>query len=107
MRVEPATLTDWLVDGDEIAVLDAREQGVYFRSHLFHAACIPLSSLELELPRLVPRSSTRIVWCDDGDGDLAERAVARSTDLGYTDVHLLDGGTAAWATAFGVLRFPG
>ena len=103
MRVEPATLTDWLVDGDEIAVLDAREQGVYFRSHLFHAACIPLSSLEFELPRLVPRSSTRIVWCDDGEGDLAERAVARSTELGYTEVHLLDGGTAAWAAAGGEL----
>ena len=44
----------------ELALLDAREQGVYHRSHLFHAACVPLSSLELVLGDLVPRRSTPI-----------------------------------------------
>ncbi len=72
--VDPSTVADWLVDGDELAVLDAREQGVFLTGHLFHAACVPLSHLELQLPGLVPRHDTRIVWCDDGDGDLAERA---------------------------------
>jgi len=98
--IDSATLADWLVDGAELALLDAREQGVYFDSHLFHAACIPLSSLELILRRLVPRADTRVVWCDAGDaapGDgLADRAMARATELGYTNQSVLEGGTAAW-----------
>ena len=100
------TLTNWLLDGDELAVLDAREQGVYFDSHLFHAACIPLSSLELTLPRVVPRKTTRIVWCDAGAQDkagLATRAAAKATGLGWTNCHILDGGTAGWAANGGEL----
>ncbi|MEJ7800394.1 MAG: rhodanese-like domain-containing protein [Ilumatobacter sp.] len=95
--VAPATLAGWLTDGAELALLDAREQGVFFHDHLFHAACVPLSHLELELPRLVPRRTTRTVWCDDGFGDLAVRAANRALELGWSDVHVLDGGVAAWA----------
>ena len=101
------TLTNWLLDGDEIAVLDAREQGVYFESHLFHAACIPLSSLELLLPRLVPRRSTRVVWCDansaPGVDGLASMAAAKATELGWTNCSVLQGGTAGWSAAGGEL----
>ena len=35
--ISSETLTEWILDGQELAVLDAREQGVYFDSHLFHA----------------------------------------------------------------------
>ena len=56
--VSPTTLIEWLLDGQELAVLDAREQGVYFDSHLFHAACIPLSSLEMTpIPPLFVKNS--------------------------------------------------
>ena len=108
MHVDAPTLNRWLQDGDELAILDAREQGVYFRSHLFHAACIPLSTLELTLPNSVPRRDTRMVWCDDGAPDqtgitLAERAAARARDLGWSNQHVLDGGTAAWAANGGEL----
>ena len=103
MRVDAATLTGWITDGAELALLDAREQGVFFDRHLFHAACIPLSSLELDLPRLVPRLDTRIVWCDEGSSDLADRAAAKAAELGYTACHVLEGGTDAWAQAGGEL----
>jgi len=105
--VSAETLTEWLLDGDELALLDAREQGVYFTSHLFHAACIPLSSLELLLPGLVPRKTTRVVWCDDGsvanDHGLAGLAAAKSVELGWTNCSVLDGGIAGWAAAGGEL----
>jgi rhodanese-related sulfurtransferase len=105
--VSAATLKEWLLDGAELAVLDAREQGVYFDSHLFHAACIPLSTLELTMPRVVPRVSTRIVWCDGGpDGagaELAARAAAKAIELGYTNCHILQGGTGGWASNGGEL----
>ena len=98
-------LRDLLIDGGEIALLDAREQGVYHRSHLFHAACVPLSHLELVLGDLVPRRSTPIVWCDDdGSTDgLATRAAGRAAELGWTDNAVLIGGTAAWAADGGEL----
>ena len=101
--IGPEILADWLVDGDELAVLDAREQGVYFDSHLFHAACVPLSHLELLLPSLVPRRDTRIVWCDDGLVDLAARAAARATELGWSNCVVLEGGTASWVANGGEL----
>jgi len=97
--VDPGTLAAWLVDGGELAVLDAREQGVFLDAHLFHAACVPLSHLELRLPTLVPRHDTRIVWCDDGEGDLAARARDRSVELGWTHCSVLDGGVRAWAAS--------
>jgi len=96
-----AELTD--TDGGEIAILDAREQGVYFDSHLFHASSVALSNLELLLPTLVPRRSTRIVWCDDGSSGLAEQAAARSMAMGWTNVSILTDGTRGWAEAGGEL----
>ncbi len=97
--IDAATLADWLVDGDELAVLDAREQGVFLTGHLFHAACVPLSHLEMRLPSLVPRRSTRIVWCDSGDDGLADRAAARAAEVGWTNCSVLSGGVSGWATS--------
>src|SRR5258706_6606572 len=48
--------------------------------------------------RLVPRRGTRIVLCDDADG-LVERASAILARAGYTNLHALAGGVAAWAKA--------
>ncbi len=101
--IDSGALRDWLLDGHELALLDAREQGVFFESHLFHAACIPLSHLELLLPERVPRRDTRIVWCDDGSSDLATRAARRATESGWSSCTVLDGGTAGWAANGGEL----
>ncbi len=101
--VDADTLRDWILGGDELAVLDAREEGVFLRDHLYHAANLPLSTLELHLGDLVPRLDTRIVWCDDGSSDLANRAAMRAADLGWTNQFVLVGGTAGWEAAGGEL----
>jgi rhodanese-related sulfurtransferase len=87
-----------LHDGGEIALLDAREEGVFHARHLLLASCVPLGRLELLVDDLVPRRGTRVVWCDDGDGS-ALRAARRMSELGYTDLAVLDGGIAAWEAA--------
>lgn len=84
-----------LHDGLEIALLDAREEATFDKRHLFMASCVPLGRIELIINDLIPRRSTRVVWCDDGEG-LAELAAARMSALGYTNVSRLDGGIAAW-----------
>lgn len=101
MLIDAATLRSWLLDGQELALLDAREEGAFSNSHLFHAVNAPLSRLELDIGRLVPRRSTRMVWCDDGQSGLAERAAAKCEALGWTEVAVLDGGTEAWVAAGG------
>ncbi len=94
-----------LLDGNELALLDVREEGVFSDSHLLFASSLPLSRLEFGIDALVPRRGARVVLCDDGDG-LAERAADRLADLGYTDVAVLDGGTGAWQRA-GYVLFSG
>ncbi|MBR0648341.1 sulfurtransferase [Roseomonas terrae] len=102
-RVSPATLKTWLHDGAEIALLDVREHGQYGEAHPFYAVPVPYSRLELDIGRLVPRQGTRIVLHDSGTEGIAERAAARLEALGYTNVGVLEGGTAAWQAAGHVL----
>jgi len=97
-RIDARQLKTQLHDGREIAVLDAREEGVFARRHLLPASCVPLSRLELLIDDLVPRRTARVVWCDGSDG-AAPLAARRMAALGYQDVAVLDGGIAAWEAA--------
>ena len=94
-RVTARILKDWLTDGQEIALLDVREEGSFGRGHMFLAVNLPLSRLELSVGRLVPRQSTRIVLCDEGDG-LSERAGEILAASGYRQTWILDGGIKGW-----------
>ena len=97
-RIGAPALRAMLLDGGELALLDVREERTFSESHLLFARSVPLSRLELRMARLVPRRATRIVLVDDGGG-LAERAASVLGKAGYTSVHVLDGGNAAWSAA--------
>jgi len=105
-RVTARQLKNMLHDGEELALLDVREAGQFGESHLLFAVPLPYSRLELDVIRLVPRRSTRIVLCDDTGRDVAELAKRRLNAGGYTDVSILEGGTAGW-TAAGYALFKG
>jgi rhodanese-related sulfurtransferase len=94
-RVSPAAVKVMLADSEELAILDLREELTFSEGHLLWARSAPLSRLELIVPRLVPRRSTRIVLCDGNDG-LAERGAAVLARYGYDNLHILEGGLAAW-----------
>ena len=95
----PAEVRRMLGDGGELAFLDVREEGVFSDTgHPFFAVSLPLSRLELQIRRLVPRFSTRIVLCDGADG-LAERAAARLAQFGYSDLSIMAGGAPGWGKA--------
>ena len=93
--ISPEELRARLLGEGEIALLDLREQGAFGEGHLLYASCLPLSRLELRVGRLVPRRSAPVVLCDEGEG-LAERGAGKLAALGYSDVRVLAGGTAAW-----------
>jgi rhodanese-related sulfurtransferase len=87
-----------LADGQELALIDLREELIFSQGHLLFARSVPLSRLELKFLSLVPRRTTRIVLCDDADG-LVERAARVLRGAGYTNIYALTGGVAAWADA--------
>jgi rhodanese-related sulfurtransferase len=100
--ITAAELRERYQAGGEIAIVDAREEGRFHERHLLMASCLPLSRLELIAPGLLPRRSAPIVVCDaksPGGEGLAERAAARLTEGGYTDVAVLAGGVKAWEDA--------
>jgi rhodanese-related sulfurtransferase len=100
--VPAARLKAMLADGEELALLDVREELVFSDSHLLHARSAPLSRLELRAPALVPRRTARVVLVDAGDG-LAERAAQVLSRHGYTDLSVLEGGIHGWTGAGHVL----
>lgn len=93
--ISPAALQAALDDGEEIALLDVRETGVYAHGHLLLAASAPLWRLELLVDRLVPRRGTRVVLVD-ADETLAHEAASRLVRLGWLNVSVLAGGTDGW-----------
>jgi rhodanese-related sulfurtransferase len=103
--VTPAAVKAMLGDGQELALVDVREELTFSQNHLLWARNVPLSRLELHFATLVPRKDTRIVLCDDNDG-LVERAAAILSRAGYSDISYIDGGVAGWEKA-GFITFSG
>ena len=97
-QTTPLELKQALADGEEIAVLDVRESGVFARRHILFAASAPLWRLELLIDRLVPRRNTRIVLVD-ADESLVHKAAHKLIRLGWRNVSVLTGGTEGWASA--------
>ncbi|GGJ43656.1 rhodanese-like domain-containing protein [Neoroseomonas lacus] len=104
-QIDAATLKGWIADGRELAILDAREEGEFGRSHLFWAIPCPLSKKEFRARALLPRLATRVVCVDGGEGYAAQLA-AYLEGIGCTDVGVLAGGTPGWITA-GYTAFSG
>lgn len=101
-RIEADTLRSWIVDGKELALLDAREEGEFGASHVFWAVPCGLARKEIRARALLSRLSTRVCCVDDGRG-LAEELATWLESIGCTDVSVLDGGTPAWGAAGNIL----
>ncbi|WP_203073996.1 rhodanese-like domain-containing protein [Falsiroseomonas ponticola] len=95
----PQAVKAAITDGEEIALLDLREEGAFAQEgHPLFAVPAPLSRLEGIIAALVPRRSTRIVLTD-GDGTLLHPGATRLARLGYWNVAALAGGLRGWAEA--------
>uniref|UniRef100_UPI000D376249 rhodanese-related sulfurtransferase n=1 Tax=unclassified Variovorax TaxID=663243 RepID=UPI000D376249 len=93
-----------LLAREETALLDVREEDPFAQAHPLWAANLPLSRIEIEAWRRIPRRDTLIVLYGEHDGtDLAPRAAATLAALGYTNLHLLEGGLEGWRRAGGEL----
>ena len=94
----PQAVRHALLAGEEIALIDLREEGPYALAHPLFAAQLSPSRLELDAFDRIPRKATPIVLYDDGEG-LVAGAAATLGAIGYTDVTELEGGLQGWANA--------
>ncbi|WP_435930419.1 rhodanese homology domain-containing protein [Dryocola sp. BD613] len=97
-----AQLRASLLNKEELALIDVREEAAFASGHPLFAANFPLGKLELEVFARIPRRSTPITVYDNGEG-LASLAVDKLKQLGYRDVALLAGGLKGWQEAGGEL----
>ncbi len=96
-----------LKSGEVFAFFDVREEGEFStQGHPLFATPLPLSRLEPRALALLPDPRTRIVLMDGGEeghdpqwSGRANRAAARLSALGYTDLAVMKGGLKAWREA--------
>ncbi|MFT8473486.1 rhodanese-like domain-containing protein [Acetobacter persici] len=98
----PETVRDWLRGGDEIALLDVREEAFFAAGHPLFAVNLPLGRVEELVAGLVPRQTAPVVVYDNGEG-LVRPAVELLGQLGYTAVSVLAGGLEGWRASGGEL----
>jgi rhodanese-related sulfurtransferase len=81
----------------EIALIDVREEDPFAQSHPLWAANLSLSALELDAWGRIPRRGTRHRRVRRAEtASMRARRRALECDLGYTNVHLLEGGLCGW-----------
>ena len=97
-----AQIREALLNKQEIALVDVREEDPYAQSHPLFAINLPLGRMELDAWRRLPRRDTPIVVYDNGEG-LALQAMTVLERMGYTQISLLQNGLAGWAAAGGEL----
>jgi len=89
-----------LLNKEEIAFLDVREEDPHAQEHPLFAANFPLSRIEIDVYTKLPRKDVPIVTLDDGEGD-AQLAASKLIALGYSDVSVFTGGVAEWKRSGG------
>ena len=98
-----ALVRETLLQRQEIAILDVREEDPFAQCHPLFAANLPLGRIEADAWTRIPRLDTFIVvygTAFNGD-DLALPAARTLKRMGYTHVHLLSGGLQGWQDAGG------
>ena len=94
-QINPEDLKKMLHDGGELALLDVREDGEFGEGHILYANPCAYSHLEARVTERAPRKTTRIVLVDGGNA-IAEKASTRLSEIGYSNITILNGGISGW-----------
>lgn len=77
-------------DGTSI-ILDVRDSAKFAEAHIDGAVNVQKLAIESEVAELIPQENAEI-YCHCGGGTSGLRAAQTLTDLGYKNVHVIDGG---------------
>jgi rhodanese-related sulfurtransferase/predicted metal-dependent enzyme (double-stranded beta helix superfamily) len=105
--LDVAQVKAMLKSGEVFGFFDVREEGEFsLQGHPLFATPLPLSRLEPRVAALLPDPHTRIVLMDSGEeatdpqwAGRANRAAAKLSQLGYSNVSVMKGGLKAWRDA--------
>ena len=81
--------------GQQVHIVDVREQDEFERGHIPGALFMPRGFLELRIENTIPDRTARIyLYC--GGGNRSALAARSLQEMGYTDVFSLEGGFSQW-----------
>jgi rhodanese-related sulfurtransferase len=86
-----------LINQDKAVLIDVREPAEFAAGHAAGARNVPLNTLDGAKGLPTNKAIPLVVVC--ATGARSSRAVAQLRKAGYSSVHSLAGGTAAWRTA--------
>jgi rhodanese-related sulfurtransferase len=96
--LRPADLARLRADQPDLRIVDVRTPGEFAGRHIPGSYNVPLPQLAEHRAELTARSTVPVVLvCESGRR--AGQAEQQLADAGLTQVHVLDGGVAAWETA--------
>lgn len=93
-----ATVKQRLDAGDEMHLVDVREESEFAAGHLPGAVHLGKGVIERDIEKAIPDTAAPIVlYC--GGGFRSALAADNLQQMGYTDVLSMDGGYSAWVKA--------
>ncbi|MEU4421545.1 rhodanese-like domain-containing protein [Actinoplanes sp. NPDC024001] len=102
VRIDSAILREWLAAGDGPRLLDVREPAEFEAMHIPGAYNVPLHLLREHRGELRAHLDEVVLVCRSGIR--AGQAEKLLTEIGMTNVHVLDGGVLAWEAAGGPVK---
>lgn len=95
--ISPAQATQ-LINRDDAVIIDVRDAAEYAAGHLLNAQHIPLGELEKRVGELEKLKDKPVILnCQSGSRSTSGCDILRKA--GFTQVHNLEGGIAAWEQA--------
>lgn len=85
-------------EGDQMVIIDARDEASYNKGHIKNAINIPTTQLSsLELSKVIPTGQTPVVlYCEEVTCQKAIRALYDVSRVGYTNLHYYQDGQEEW-----------
>jgi len=95
-EIQPTEAAAEIDSGDDVALVDVREQAEFDERHIEGAIHVPRSYLESRFEQFVPDRSRRIILYYASGIRSALAAKTLAEDLGYEDVSSMAGGITLW-----------
>lgn len=83
--------------GEELVLIDCREQNEWDEAHIEEALFLPLSNFEEEMKKLTNPEAVVVCQCRSGKRSL--NAAMQLQDEGFENLFNLEGGILAWIEA--------
>jgi rhodanese-related sulfurtransferase len=98
-EVTPADLKRMRERGEEVAVVDVREDREWNLGHVPSAVHMSRGTLEKKIEHLVPRDRKVVLYCAGGNRSVLAADMLRQ--MGYQDVASMSGGFRGWVESGG------